>query len=52
MYTIIFKDNTVAISQWYEYENNWNEELMLMIIHGIQYSTDGLNWINMQIDHL
>ena len=52
MYTIIMKDKTVFITQWYEYENNWNEDLMLMIIHGLQYSVNGKDWINIEIDHL
>lgn len=52
MYTIILKDKTAFVTQWYEYENNWNDDLMFMVIYGLQYSTDGKTWINFDIDHL
>lgn len=53
-YTVILQDKTVFHTDWYDYENNWSPEHHFMIINNIsnQYSTNGLDWADIEEDHL
>jgi len=53
-YTVILKDKTVFYTEWYEFENNWNDEFHFIIVDNIsgQYTTDGQNWLAIEDDHL
>ncbi|WP_396197407.1 hypothetical protein [Flavobacterium sp.] len=54
IYTMILKDKTVFHTNWYDFDNNWNDEYCFMILNNIrsQYSIDGENWIDIEDDHL
>lgn len=49
-YTVIFKDKTV----FYTDNENSRHQGFFIIINNIshQYTTDGVNWIDIQDDHL
>ena len=53
-YTIIFQDKTVAYTDWFDADNNWNDDIHFVIINNIshQYTTNGKDWIDIQDDHL
>lgn len=53
-YTIIFSEGTVAYTDYYEYNNNWDGIFHFMIINNIshQYTTNGKDWIDIEDDHL
>jgi len=50
---IILKDKTVFNTEWYDYENNWSDEYLMVIHlpHG-KVSTDGKTFTDIQVDHL
>lgn len=53
-YTIILQNKTVAYTDWFDYDNNWNDDFHFVIINNIshQYTTNGKDWIDIQDDHL
>lgn len=53
-YLIILKNNTCFYTSWYDYENNYNPEIMFMIIdiYEHKYSIDGKTFLEIKEDHL
>ena len=53
-YTVILQDKTLFYTNWFSYDNDWNEEQHFLIINNIshQYTTNGLDWIDIEDDHL
>jgi hypothetical protein len=52
-YTVILKDKTVLYTDWYDHKVNWNEDYFLIINNvSNQYSKNGLDWIDIEDDHL
>lgn len=55
-YLITFtnKENKPFMSQWYEAENHFNEELGMVVfdLYKFTYTTNGKDWEPIQIDHL
>jgi len=42
------------ITKWFEIENNWIEEINMIVydLVNMVYMTDGISWQEIQIDHL
>jgi hypothetical protein len=53
-YLITTKNEPPFLTRWFEYENHFNPELGMIIydLSANTYTTDGINWLEIEIDHL
>lgn len=51
-YLIIGKDFEPFLTNWYGFENNYNEGMTIFNLLASTYSTDGFTWKEIEIDHL
>lgn len=53
-YTIILRDESAFMTDWYTYENNWSEDHMICVIDNVRdkISFDGKTWKDIEYDHL
>lgn len=53
IYTIILKDRSAFMADWYSFENNWSDEIFCIIDNARGKITfDGLEWETIDHDHL
>ncbi len=53
-YLIITNENKPFFTNYFDYENNFNDEINMVVFdlfHHI-YTTDGINWKEIEEDHL
>ena len=52
-YIIIFNNQSCFYTSWYDYENNYDEEIFMIIdTYKHKYSIDGINFKEIEEDHL
>ena len=53
-YIIIFNDQSCFYTSWYDYENNYNPDVMFMIVdvYEHKYSINGKDFLDIPEDHL
>ena len=51
-YLITEKGKSPIFTNWYDYENNYNEGMVVYDLINCKYTIDGINWIEIEIDHL
>jgi hypothetical protein len=53
-YLVILKSGHHFLTHWFEVENHWNKEEMLLVInlHTQASTKDGVNWEFIKEDHL
>ena len=51
MYLIICKDNSAFYTDWYQYQNHWNDGIFC-IVCGYEVTFDGKTWEKIESDHL
>jgi len=53
-YLIISDGHEPFLTKWYEYENHFNPETNMVVYDLMldKYTTDGMNWKDIDIDHL
>ena len=52
-YLIVTKDNKPFYTRYYQYENHYNENILVIFdIFGFQHTYDGINWIDTILDNL
>lgn len=53
-YLIITKDNKPFYTEWFDYENLYNPDVIICIfdLHLLVHTFDGKMWIETTIDHL
>jgi hypothetical protein len=50
-YLIIYK-NTASYTNWYDYENNYIEGMIVVNLLSDKFTIDGINWNEVKQDHL
>lgn len=53
-YLIICDGQLPAVTHWYDYDNNYNSDLNMVVFDFavMKYTEDGLTWLEIQEDHL
>lgn len=53
-YLITTNKHKPFLTEWYIYENNYNADLDMVVYDLVnnKYTTDGINWQDIEIDHL
>ena len=52
-YLIVTKDNNPFYTQWYEFENHYSDNILVVFdILGWKHTYDGINWVKTTSDHL
>jgi len=52
-YLIIYTDCSVFYTNWYEYENNWSDQVYMVIrLETGFYTIDGFDWNEIPEDNL
>ncbi len=53
-YLITTKDNPPFLTKWFDAENNFNSELGMVVYDLInnKYTTNGIDWADIEFDHL
>jgi hypothetical protein len=53
IYTVILKDHSAFMSDWFSYENNWSDEVFCVIDNARDKITfDGIEWEFIERDSL
>lgn len=53
IYTVILKDSSAFMTDWYSFENNWSDEIFCIIDNARDKITfDGLEWEIIERNHL
>lgn len=53
IYTVILKDRSAFMSDWFSYENNWSDEVFCVINNARDKITfDGIEWEIIERDSL
>lgn len=51
-YLITSKDHEPFITKWFESENHFTVGMIVYDLINHCYTTDGINWVPIEIDHL
>lgn len=51
-YIVIPKDSDVFYTQWYSYDNNYSEGMIVVDIVADMFTTDGKTWVEIKGDTL
>lgn len=53
-YLIITKDNKPFYTNWFDYENLYNPDVITCVFDllNLKHTFDGLNWVDTEIDNL
>lgn len=53
MYFVVCKDNSAFYTNWYQFENHWNDGIHCVInIGAFKITFDGETWEDIETDHL
>ena len=51
-YLVTIKGSTPFLTKWFDIENNYMEGMIVYDLAKLEYTTDGENWNEIEIDHL
>ncbi len=49
---LILRDGEAFYTNWFDYENNYNDGMVVFNLLTDTYTTDGINWKEIEQDHL
>lgn len=52
MQYLVLHNNKAFYTNWYNYENNYNDGMVVFSLLTDTYTTDGINWEEIEEDHL
>jgi len=53
-YLVTMNGNPPFLTKWFEYDNHWQDGINMVVcdLQSLTYTTDGKNWLPIEIDHL